>query len=96
MSQSQNTLDKQLGKIILAHGFRGFSSWSAGSIVSGGNQTTVAEDCGETELFSSWQSGSRETVRGEGAGDKIYPSKHTPSDLLSSGRPHLLVSTTSQ
>jgi hypothetical protein len=53
--------DLKEGKIyFLAHGFRGFSLRSAGSLVSGSmvRQSIMAERHVGVELLTSWQSGS--------------------------------------
>lgn len=42
-------------RLILAPGFRGYSSWLAGSVVSGSllRQDIMAKGCGGAELFTS-------------------------------------------
>jgi hypothetical protein len=55
---------------------------------SGQTETSWQKGFGRRKLLTLWHLGSRETE--EGAGNKIHPQRHTPSDL-SPTSPHFLM-----
>jgi hypothetical protein len=46
--------------------------------------------CGEKELFTSWQTGSRQRKCRKGARERYSLQGHRPTSLLPQARPHLL------
>jgi hypothetical protein len=71
---------------ILAHSFRRFSPWSAGSVLWQG-RSIMAEGHGRGKLPISWQPGSKKRVKGRDQGpDKYFKGSR---DLFPPTKPHV-------